>query len=127
MWNYVYVISFSVLFINCIIAYSQHVAINTYGSVADSSAILDIRSTTQGMLLPRLTTAERDAIGSPAIGLVIYNTDADGSFQNKNYEAAWWYLSEVSSSHGLTLDLRYNQGNIEINNEEKQCGFSIRC
>lgn len=39
------------------------------------SAILQVDSTTQGVLFPRMTVAERDAIVSPAIGLLIYNTD----------------------------------------------------
>ena len=41
----------------------------------DPSAKLDVYSTNSGVLLPRLTTAQRDAITSPATGLLIYNTD----------------------------------------------------
>ena len=40
----------------------------------NSSAQLDISSTTRGFLPPRMTTTQRDAISSPAAGLVIYNT-----------------------------------------------------
>jgi hypothetical protein len=40
----------------------------------DASAKLQIDSTTQGVLLPRMTTAQRDAIATPASGLEIYNT-----------------------------------------------------
>jgi hypothetical protein len=40
----------------------------------DASAQLDITSTTRGFLPPRMTTTQRDAISSPAAGLVIYNT-----------------------------------------------------
>ena len=40
----------------------------------DASAKLDIASTTQGLLPPRMTTVQRDAIVSPATGLVIFNT-----------------------------------------------------
>lgn len=43
-------------------------------SSPNSSAKLDITSTTQGFLPPRMTTTQRDAISSPAAGLVIYNT-----------------------------------------------------
>jgi hypothetical protein len=42
--------------------------------VPDSSAIVDMGSTTQGFLPPRMTTTQRNAITSPAEGLVIYNT-----------------------------------------------------
>ena len=41
---------------------------------SNASAILDITSTTKGILQPRMTTAQRDAISSPATGLMIYNT-----------------------------------------------------
>ena len=40
----------------------------------DASAQLEINSTTKGLLPPRMTTAQRDAITSPAPGLLIYNT-----------------------------------------------------
>jgi hypothetical protein len=40
----------------------------------DASAALEIASTTRGVLFPRMTETQRDAIGTPANGLVIYNT-----------------------------------------------------
>jgi hypothetical protein len=40
----------------------------------DASAALNIISTTQGVLFPRMTTTQRDAISSPTAGLVIYNS-----------------------------------------------------
>lgn len=43
-------------------------------TVPDVSAVLDVQSTTQGVLFPRMTTTQRDAIGTPADGLVIFNT-----------------------------------------------------
>ena len=44
------------------------------GEVPDGSAILDIQSTSKGLLLPRLTTDQRNAIDNPQTGLLIYNT-----------------------------------------------------
>lgn len=44
---------------------------------ADGSAIMDLESTTQGFAGPRMTEAQRDLIGSPIAGLVIYNTDSN--------------------------------------------------
>ncbi|WP_417961768.1 ice-binding family protein [Flavobacterium sp. LB1P62] len=40
----------------------------------DSSSILDLSTNSQGLLVPRMTTVQRDAIRSPAVGLLIYNT-----------------------------------------------------
>ena len=39
----------------------------------DASSVLDVTSTTKGFLPPRMTTGQRDAILSPAFGLIIYN------------------------------------------------------
>ena len=44
------------------------------GTTANASAILHLSSTTKGFLPPVLTTTQRDAISSPAEGLMIYNT-----------------------------------------------------
>lgn len=55
--------------------FSQGIAINTTGAVPDNSSVLDVSSTTQGMLIPRMTSAQRNAITTPAEGLLIYNTD----------------------------------------------------
>lgn len=41
----------------------------------DRSSVFHVESTTQGMLLPRLTTIEQNNILNPASGLIIYNTD----------------------------------------------------
>src|SRR4026207_1811372 len=54
--------------------FSQNVSINSTGSLPDTSAMLDVSSTTKGFLMPRMTTTERDAIILPATGLTIFNT-----------------------------------------------------
>ena len=58
-------------------------------SAASNSAVLEASSTTQGFLPPRMTTIQRDAILSPATGLVIFNTTTNGL--------------EVKSSNGWVL------------------------
>jgi len=54
---------------------AQNVGIGT--SNPDPSARLDVWDNQRGLLIPRLTTAERNAITSPARSLLIYNTDCD--------------------------------------------------
>lgn len=53
--------------------FAQNVSINADGALPDSSAILDIASTTSGLLIPRMTTAQRDSIVAPPIGLQVFN------------------------------------------------------
>ena len=61
-----------ILIVAVVIPASAQLGIGT--NTPNPSAALDIVSTTQGVLHPRLTTAQRNAIGSPAEGLTIYNT-----------------------------------------------------
>ncbi|GEM_PF-2410476 len=56
------------------ISFSQ-VSISTDGSQPHASAMLDVKSSDKGLLIPRLTTAEIEAIYLPADGLQVYNTD----------------------------------------------------
>ncbi|XLS29781.1 cell wall anchor protein [Flavobacteriaceae bacterium M23B6Z8] len=53
----------------------------------DPSAVLDITSTTQGLLTPRMTTAERTAIATPAQGLMVFDTDLDAFYY---FDGAVW-------------------------------------
>lgn len=59
------------------------VGINSNGNTPDASAMLDIQSTDSGLLIPRMTIAERDNITTPATGLTIYSTD-DNAFYYYN-------------------------------------------
>ncbi len=56
------------------------VAVNSTGDPAVPSAMLEISSNNKGLLPPRLTAAQRNAISSPAIGLVVFDTDSAGYF-----------------------------------------------
>jgi hypothetical protein len=66
---------------------SQSVAVNTDGTTSHPSAIMDIKSSFKGMLVPRMTTTQRTAILNPANGLLVYDTD-NNSFQFFN-NTAW--------------------------------------
>ena len=54
---------------------NAQVSINKDGTNPDASAMLDVKATDAGLLPPRMTSADRDAIISPANGLIIYNTE----------------------------------------------------
>ena len=52
----------------------SQVAVNNDGTPPDGSAMLDVKSTSKGLLLPRLTQEQRNAIVNPAAGLQLFNT-----------------------------------------------------
>ncbi|MBI5471473.1 MAG: hypothetical protein HY961_03920 [Ignavibacteriae bacterium] len=60
--------------------YAQGVSINSTGVAADNSAMLDVSSTTKGLLVPRMLSSERTAIFQPATGLIVFQTDAPSGF-----------------------------------------------
>ena len=93
----------------------------------DASSALDITSTAKGLLVPRMTAAQRDAISSPATGLMIYQTDGTVGFYYYNgsnwaevaatskiysvntfYAELGGYVIEVNSNgtHGLVVAMQ---------------------
>lgn len=73
-------VCFLVLILASLSMFSQNVAINADGTAPDSSAMLDVSSTTKGALLPRMTQTQRNAISKPATGLLIFQTDNTPGF-----------------------------------------------
>ena len=68
-------------------------AINTDNSDPDQSAILDVKSNTKGILIPRLTSAQRNDL-KPVQGLTIYNTD--NNTIEYYYGTTGWYGFDIS-------------------------------
>lgn len=64
----------------------------------DASAALDITSTTGGVLVPRMTETQRDAITSAATGLMIYQTDGTAGFYYYN-GSSWSELGSTSKTY----------------------------
>lgn len=88
MRNLFFAIAF-LLFIS--MAHGQNIGIGTNTPAA--SARLDISSTNQGFLLPRMTAAQRDAIVSPAAGLAVWCTNCELSGELNIYNGISWINS----------------------------------
>ena len=115
----------SFFFLSCIQIYAQqNIGIGT--TDPDDSSILDITSTTDGLLIPRMTYAQRIAIGTPAPGLMVIQTNASGIFQSGlyYYDGSLWKrfarADEITGggnpSWTITADNQYSNlaGNIGI-------------
>lgn len=74
---------------------AQNIAINDNGAQPDSSALLDLQSTTKGFLAPRMTEAQRVAIPLPSKGLLVYQIDNDSGFYYHN--GTLWTKLEYSA------------------------------
>lgn len=74
----------------CSITFLQAQSVGIGTETPHASAVMDVSSTTQGMLIPRMTTAQREMIASPAAGLLVYDiTTSTFWFRN---ESTWTEL-----------------------------------
>lgn len=90
----------SLLLFFCFANTYGQIGINSDGSPPHSSAILDVKSTTKAFYPPRMTTAQKNAIVSPQVGAVVYDTDLGGL---SHYNGSVW-----GAVAGSGLSLPYN-------------------
>ncbi|MEN0051065.1 MAG: hypothetical protein AAF806_28630, partial [Bacteroidota bacterium] len=64
---------------------NAQVGINNDSSDPDASAMLDVKSTDKGMLVPRMDSTARNAILNPAVGLLVYDSTT----------TTFWYYDEL--------------------------------
>lgn len=84
---------------------SENVGIGT--TTPNKSALLDLSSTTKGLLIPRMTLAQRGNIVSPATGLMIYQTDFLAGFYYFD-GSEWKSLSASNIGKSLRTDASIN-------------------
>lgn len=95
--------------LNQVVAQNKNVGINT--STPDPSAILHLESTDQGLLVPRLTIVQRDAIAAPATGLIIYNSNDN---QEEIYNGTCWIPSYLKNCTDCFSDISFAQASYTI-------------
>ena len=103
-------ISLALIFLKCT-CYGQGIAINNDNSNPDPSAMLDVKSTSSGLLVPRMTQTQRNAIASPATGLLIYQTDNPSGFYY--YNGTGWFRLSLQNEGWSTTG---NEGTDPANN-----------
>jgi hypothetical protein len=77
--------------------FSTHAQVGIGTANPNSSAKLEINSTTQGLLPPRMTSVQKDAIATPAQGLVVFCTDCGSSGELQFFDGTEW--------RGLVVDV----------------------
>jgi hypothetical protein len=63
------------------------------GAAANASALLDVQSTTKGVRMPNMTTTQKNAIATPAAGLMVFDTTL--SKLSVYSGAAWQTITSV--------------------------------
>jgi len=89
--------------VNSLFAQIGGAAINNNGAPAHPSALLDVSSTTQGTLITRMTTVQRNNIVSPAEGLMVYNLDCHNLniFSNGSWIDVFPAVAPAAPSAGI--------------------------
>ena len=110
-------LSYQISYINKMIVHNNGVAIGSEATApVGLTAALEIQSTTQGFLPPRMTTTQRNAISSPATGLTIYNTT---TLAPNTYNGTAWVgavADNIYTADGtLTGNRTVNLGGYKLN------------
>jgi hypothetical protein len=112
MYNYIIMKNYFIFLFTffCINVFSQGVAINTDGSNPDATSILDVKSTSKGILIPRMTQSERNSISSPTTSLMIYQTDNTPGFYYYNGTSwvKWSTITESTYTPGTGISISSN-------------------
>ncbi len=74
----------------------------------DPSAILEVKSSSKGFLMPRMTTSQRNLITTPVEGLVIFNTDRNAlQFYRENVgtnnDLSGWFDTNCENDIGIAI------------------------
>ena len=110
---------------------AQSVSINEDGSEPDPTAILDLKSTDKGILVPRMTQIQREAIVNPATGLLVYQNDGEDGFyfyDGTNWISLSQTTVEISGPAGGHLTGNYPNpqiGNSVINSDRVDNGTIV--
>lgn len=95
----------NIIILFLILSYSLCFSQNNVGigtSNPDPSSILDLSSNSKGVLIPRLSTAQRLMISNPANGLLVFDVDLDCFYYYSSTGSTWISLCNNSGTTGAT-------------------------
>lgn len=95
-------IVFIFFMLNAACLFGQSVGINNDGTTANPSAMLDVKSTGKGLLIPRMSKAQKNAIVTPATGLLVFQNAPDSVGFHYYDGAKWLYLDAVTKDWAIT-------------------------
>ena len=102
---------------------NAQVGINTDGTDPDASAMMDIKSTSKGLLIPRMTTTQRTNISSPATGLLVFDTTTESFWFNTS--AGWVELKDGTVTTTITDADNDTKIQVEESADEDKIRFDI--
>ncbi len=110
-----------------VINMQAQVGINTDASTPDASAMLDVKSTEKGMLIPRMDETAMNNIATPATGLMIYNTTENDFYY---YDGTNWVpIGNAVADNDWTVngnDMYSNvTGNVGIGNNTPEYKLDV--
>lgn len=110
--------------ITCLLSFSaigQNISINNSGNPPDVSAMLDVMSVEKGILIPRMTTIQRNAIANPATGLIVYDITTRSFW----YRQSSRWIEFTNNYHGLQDADRDTKVQVEEAADEDIIRFDI--
>jgi hypothetical protein len=109
------------LFSMLVAAANGQVSITSNNSAPHPSAMLDVKSSTKGVLVPRMSTSDRNMIATPAKGLMVYDTTVNSFFFFNG--AAWLNISGSTTPNQITDADNDTKVQVEANADEDKIRF----
>ncbi len=105
---------------NNLLAFTQSVSINEDASAPHASAMLDIKSSSKGLLIPRMSSAKRTGVANAAPGLLVYDNETESFWY---YKTAGW--TELTSGGAAGTNFWDADGTNIYNNNSGNVGIGL--
>ncbi len=101
---------------------SAQIGIGDSNFTPESSAILEIKSNSKGVLIPRYSTSDRNNISSPAPGLLVFDYETKSFWY---YSGGWKELGKNRKAHEISNEIGHTKITVEDTPDEDNIKFSV--